>query len=488
MKWRSVFASARSLASLGRAGKLGAALCGLSMAMAAAKEARAGGLYFSDRGVRPMGRAGAFVAGADDLGAVWYNPAGIADAGSAFLVDFTQINFEAQYTRQLLVLDAENNYQRFNSPTVNGSTPILPLPTIAGSYAFGARKEWTIAAAVLAPYVALESFPPTVNGQPSPARYAMGGFSGSLMAIPGVWAAYKPVEELRIGFGVMALVGSFATTVTFNANPQDRLLGAPEQPEFDANAQIEIGPIFAPAVTGGITYVPSKFIRFGVSAQSPMIVSADGTLTMTMPTSSLFDNAHQDGNSIHMRFVLPAIIRAGIEIRPTKDLRVEFAYVRELWSEEQSIDITPHNLSIDGVTGMAPKTIIPPISFPRDFQDSNSFRLGGEYSFIAWGIPLDARAGVAYETSAVPTPYLSLSSLDLANFTMSFGGSLHVGKRWRFDGMWSHVFTQTTYVNPTTAQIPRINPIKGNAPLEPVNGGWYSGGGDLFGVGLNYLF
>ena len=40
-------------------------------------DADAGGFYFSDRGVRPMGRAGAFVAGADDLNATYYNPAGI---------------------------------------------------------------------------------------------------------------------------------------------------------------------------------------------------------------------------------------------------------------------------------------------------------------------------------------------------------------------------------------------------------------------------
>ncbi|HEX4513004.1 MAG TPA: hypothetical protein VH054_05690, partial [Polyangiaceae bacterium] len=49
--------------------------------------AHAGGLYFSDRGVRPLARGGAFVAGADDLGAMWYNPAGLVDAQGTFLAD-----------------------------------------------------------------------------------------------------------------------------------------------------------------------------------------------------------------------------------------------------------------------------------------------------------------------------------------------------------------------------------------------------------------
>src|ERR1700691_3535901 len=52
-----------------------ALLCAVTLSVGAG-EARASGLYFSDRGVRPLGRGGAFVAGADDLGAIWYNPAG----------------------------------------------------------------------------------------------------------------------------------------------------------------------------------------------------------------------------------------------------------------------------------------------------------------------------------------------------------------------------------------------------------------------------
>src|SRR5579859_5314136 len=96
--------------------------------------ARAAGLYFSDRGVRPMGRAGAFVAGADDLGAIWYNPAGLADAGTSFLFDASWLKFDISYTRELIVAVPVGNttaLQKVPSPTVNGSSSFLPLPTIA---------------------------------------------------------------------------------------------------------------------------------------------------------------------------------------------------------------------------------------------------------------------------------------------------------------------------------------------------------------------
>ena len=182
-----------------------AALVGAALAIAtaatSATDAHAGGLYFSDRGVRPMGRAGAFVAGADDLGAIWYNPAGLADAGTTLLVDFAWLHFSSEYTRQLRIVDADNTVRTFESPTVTGTSPFIPFPTLAGSYNFGEHKEWTIAVGVVAPYTAIASYPITVDGQPSPSRYSLGSFDGSALVLLGGWFAYKPIEQLRIGLG-----------------------------------------------------------------------------------------------------------------------------------------------------------------------------------------------------------------------------------------------------------------------------------------------
>ncbi len=458
-----------------------------------AADAGAGGLYFSDRGVRPMGRAGAFVAGADDLGAVWYNPAGLADAGTGVLADFSWLRFGVDYTRTLLVRDADGTMREPTSPTVSGRSPVIPLPTLAWSYNFGDRKEYTIAGGVLAPYVALASYADTVTGangqpQPSPARYTLGSFNGSLLALPGLWAAWKPIEELRFGAGVMALMGTFKSTVTFSASPQDRIIGAPEQPEYDANAQLSVGPIFAPTANAGVTYVPHKQIRFGISGQLPMIISAPATFKVRMPSDVVFDNAKQNGTEAHVRFELPAIFRVGVEVRPVPELRIEATYVREFWTTHHSIDAVPQGMSIDGITGLPPHVAIPTISIPRGFDNSNSYRLGGEYRFVVSGYPMDLRGGISYETSAVPPGYLSLSSLDFDKYVLSIGGGLYVGEHWRFDALYAHLFASSVYVDPHAAQIPRINPIKGNAPFEPVNGGQYSASADLIGLGLQYKF
>src|SRR5262245_51935516 len=64
--------------------------------------ARAGGYYASDLGAVAGARGGAFTARADDLTAVWYNPAGLADGthGWRLLVDAAGFFSKGDYTRQ----------------------------------------------------------------------------------------------------------------------------------------------------------------------------------------------------------------------------------------------------------------------------------------------------------------------------------------------------------------------------------------------------
>jgi long-chain fatty acid transport protein len=348
--------------------------------------------------------------------------------------------------------------------------------------------KWTVAGGVIAPYVALASYAATVNGKPSPARYTMGSYDGSAMAMPGVWVAYQPDPTIKLGLGVMAMAGIFQTTVTFSASPQDRLLGAPEQPEFDAQGLLKVGPFIAPSVTGGAIWSPHPMVRIGLSGQSPSVVSSDATFKVRLPSSAIFDGASQNGERAHVRFGLPAILRAGVEVRPTDDLRIELAYVREFWSVHDAVQVTPHGMSLDNIKGMPAQVKVPAIAMPRGFQDAHSFRAGSEHRFQMWGRPFDLRFGASYETSAVPPAYMSLSSLDFDKVTLSIGGSLRVGERWRLDAVYAHLFASSVYVAPEIAQIPRINPIKGNAPFEPVNGGSYSASADLIGVGVAYSF
>jgi long-chain fatty acid transport protein len=463
--------------------------------MLVASDASAGGLYTADRGVRPLGRGGAFVAGADDLGAIWYNPAGLADAGSSFLVDFSWLNFSAEYTRRTNVVDAGGTVRTVDFPQVKGSTPFLPIPTMAGSFQLGKERPLTAAFGIFAPYTAIASYPLTVDGQPAPSRYSLVSLEGSALVVAGGYVAYKPIEELRIGGGLQTIVGKFQSTVVFSASPADRVIGAPEDPQYDAFSQLDVGPIIAPSANFGMIAAPTKMLRIGVSGQLPVWVNAPASVRVRLPTAAPFDRARQEGEEATVRFRLPPVARAGVEYRTDiseeSRLRIELAYVREFWSLHDSIDIRPENIRLYDVTGFPSPFGVAPISLPRNFQDSNSIRLGSEYSLknLISDYWIDLRAGISYETSAIPPAWVSPLTYDANKLIGSAGGSLHIGGHWRMDAVGSLVLLDGTILDPAEAAVPRVNPVRGNPTrTEAINGGDYSARAIILGVGANYKF
>lgn len=468
--------------------------CGASTALIASG-ANAGGLYTADRGVRPLGRGGAFVAGADDLGAIWYNPAGLADAGTSALVDFSWLNFSSEYTRRTNVTDAGGTVRRVDFPQVKGTTPFLPIPTFAAAYNFGSEKQFTIAGGSFAPYTAVASYPLTVDGKPAPTRYSLVSLEGSALVIAGGYFAYKPIEQFRVGGGVQALVGKFQTTVVFSASPSDRLISAPEDPQYDAFSKLDVGMIVAPSANFGMIAAPFKNLRIGASAQLPFWVNAPAKITVKLPDAAPFDRARQEGSDAQVRFRLPPVIRAGIEYRTDiseeSRLRIEAAFVREFWSVHDSIDVRPDNVKLYDITGFPSPFGVAPISLPRNFQDANSFRLGSEYSLknLIRDYWIDLRAGVSYETSAIPPQWVSPLTYDANKLIGSAGGSVHVNEHWRMDAVASLVLLDGTTVDPSQAKVPRVNPVRGNpTKTEPINGGDYSARAIVLGVGVNYKF
>src|SRR6202012_5472882 len=116
--------------------------------------------------------------------------------------------------------DSAGNPTTVTSPTSEGKTPFIPIPTIAGSYQTP-NGMFTFAGGVYAPYAALSEYPTTVNGQPAGSRYSLVSLDGSLLATVGAYVAVKPIEQIRIGAGFDALVGQLQSNLIFSASPQD---------------------------------------------------------------------------------------------------------------------------------------------------------------------------------------------------------------------------------------------------------------------------
>ena len=443
--------------------------------------------------MRPVGRAGAFVAGADDLGAIAYNPAGLFDAGAQFLLDAGWVNATSEYTRQTIVTQIDpitgevvgRNEQTF--PTVEGSTPFVPIPTLMGS--FQPHKQWVVAFGIWAPYGTLWNFPEEVEGKPAPQRYSLISLDGTALAIASLAAAFAPEKELRLGASIDVLVGTFQSLVVLSGCVPDRFLCAPEQPEWDITSEVKVGPIVAPSGKLGAIWAFHPQWRAGASVSLPFYVRAPATIRTRLPASPVFEKASQDGEDADVAFDLPWSLRLGLETRAASDLRVELGFSYEAWHMHDAITIAPDAVALKGVVGFPETYYIPDVSFTRNFQDIVSFRLGGEYTFKAGDYPIDVRGGVSFETSSIPSDYLTVLTMDSAKATTALGASLHIGKV-RLDAVFAHVFESEVVVAPSDAKIAQVSPVQANPPERPnyVNGGVYNSRTNIVGLGLAYTF
>lgn len=455
--------------------------------------AEAAGLYFPDRGVRPLGRGGAFIAGGDDLGAIAYNIAGIYDAGAAVLIDASWVNFNTEYTREAIVQQVDPNtgepvgkfLQTF--PTVNGSTPFLPIPTLAVS--IQPHPQWVLTLGVWAPYAGLPTYPETVNDKPAPQRYSLLSLEGSALAFIGAGAAFAPNKEWRFGLAAGVLAGTFQSTVVFSGCVPDKFLCATEDPEWDVLAEMKAVPIVAPTGELGAVWIPNPMIRAGLSVQLPVFVRAGATVRTRLPSTPVFEEATQDGEAADIAFDLPWNLRAGVEFRPFENLRIEVGGGFEQWSMHDRIRVSPKGIALKNIAGFPETYYIPAIDLPRKFQDTFSVRAGGEFSYPVGGTQLDFRAGASYESSAVPSEYLHVLTMDSDKVSAALGVSVHLGKV-RLDATYGHIFLLDQHVDPATAKIAQVSPVTANPPESPdyVNGGSYSGRADIVGLGLTYQF
>lgn len=453
--------------------------------------ASAAGLYFGDRGVRPLGRGGAFIAGADDLGAVAYNPAGIVDAGGQVLFDASWVRFGNDYTRRSWVEQRDPNTGEVTAgfersyPTVSGESAVLPLPTIAGS--LRVRDDLVVALAAFAPYATIMSYPETLGGTPAPQRYSLLTLEGSALGVVGAYVGWKAHERVHVGAGLEALVGRFAATTMFSACVPDRFLCAPEQPDWDTLTQLSAGPIVAPTGIVGVKVLATSWLTAGASFHAPTFVRAPATIRSRLPSTVAFSGATQEGEDASIAFDLPWTASVGVQARPLDRLSVEVAGAMQGWSMHDAIRIDPEGVALRGVVGFPDPYRLPEQRIDRGFRDSFSVRAGGEYAIPVGKLVLTTRAGASFESSAVPPDKITVLTVDGPKVTLALGGSVGVG-RWRFDAVYAHVFVGDTDLDPRLARSPLLVPVAANAAPHYVNGGRYRSSGDMLGIGLAYRF
>ncbi|HMG24341.1 MAG TPA: outer membrane protein transport protein [Kofleriaceae bacterium] len=422
---------------------------------APASDARAGGMLLPVRGVRTVERAGALIAGADDADALWLDPAGLAhltgDGEIQLLFDTAFVSQSVDYAR----VDSGGN--RLGS--VSNQQAGMPIPTIAAALGIGDRL--VIAGGIAAPYAGLHRY-----GDDQAQRYASVSLEGSAFVYVTAGAAYKLSDQLRVGVTVMDVVSRLSSRVVLSGCPGQTVC-APEDPDFDALGQVSQTDLVAPSGSLGVQYDAAPIATLGLAFQAPSRVSATGTFKSRLPSSGFFNGARVVGDEADLSFTLPAVVRAGIELHPRPELRIEAALDTELWSMHDEIAITPHDIRIENAAGVGTYTVGKMV-IPRQFKTSFAPAIGAEWH----GPQFTVGAGYSYETAAAAPGYVSVLTVDSAKHLVGIGGG-YEAEGWQIGASAGVVVLSDVQVSLADGKVTQLTPLRDQPSNVVVNAGSY---------------
>lgn len=426
-----------------------------SVVAAVASDAVAGGMLLPVRGVRTVERAGALIAGADDADALWLDPAGLAhlagDGSKQLLFDVAYVYQTVDYAR----IDSGGN----PLAQVSNGQPGQAIPTIAAAFGIGDRL--VLAGGIAAPYAGLHRY-----ASDGSQRYASVSLAGSAFVYVTLGAAYKVSDRLRVGATVIDVFSKVDSQIVLSGCPGQTVC-APEDPEFDALAHDSQTDYIAPSGSIGVQYDAARTATVGLAVQAPSRVSASGTFTARLPSSAFFEGARVVGDQSEMSFTLPAVVRAGLELRPTEQLRIEAAIDIELWSMHDAIDIKPDGVRIENAPGVG-TYVAGELRVPRSYQTSFAPAIGIEWH----GPKVMLGAGYSYETAAAPAGYVSVLTVDSAKHLVGLGGG-YEADGWQIGGSVGYSALADVNVPLADARVPQLTPLRDQPSTVMINAGSY---------------
>lgn len=451
------------------------------LAAGLSRETSAGGLFLAPRAVRPLARGGAFVAGADDVNSLSYNPAGIAEADNSVLFDIGLPIHSSTYTRSV-------HGNGGSLASVEGTGFGIPSPSIGAVHDLGLVEGLRFGLGAFFDYPMLQNWPSNLgDGSPAPQRYAIENFKGSGFGKLALGAAYSIGDLITVGANFQLLMGRFAAQMTVSAC-DGVICTQPENTDYDATMQMVINGFAIPGAHVGVIVKPFSFLRIGLAWETGYHLDNSADLSMRMPTAPMFSNAtvFPETPTATVRMTIPMQLRAGIELRPSQWARVELAFDWEKWSDHDRIDLIPDGVGMNDVL-MLGRYEMQAMTIDRSFHDTWSVRAGTEYAPpIGSDRPLTLRAGIAYEPSAIPDETLTAMTVDLDKLIIGAGAGYALG-RYQLELMYAYVWMRSRTI--TGNQSLQMNPTRPAwARLTAVGNGEYSSRAHIVGAGISYRF
>ena len=401
--------------------------------------ASSSGFYTPDIGAKTVGRGAAWIAGVDDLTALYLNPAGLSQVkGTNLTVINNFMTLRTRYKRSPI------------EPAVHNKNPMDVIQFFGISSDFGLRRL-TFGIGLYGPYGVAESY-----NEKGPQRYESTDIQRvQVYYVAGVgWA---PLRWLRVG--VTGGVGEFQEKDTYAFSPF-----GDGDPRYDILAKVNIHQIGNMAFGFGIKLGPFAGFEIGASYEPETDLRLEGDVEARLPdlyAAIVGFKVYTD--TIVVTCTLPQTARLGVRQQITERLDLEADVVWTGWSvlEAQKVDLKKEELMED-------------MEIPIRWRDTWSFRLGGEYVLYR---SLAVRAGGWYDQAATRPVTLRPGAVEMDRWAACAG----VGYTWKgitLDFGYTHIWYEEEEVT-------------GDDLIEQEMGdarGKYWASSDLFVVGMNLNF
>ncbi|MCP4606102.1 MAG: hypothetical protein GY847_37255 [Proteobacteria bacterium] len=452
--------------------------------------ASAGGIFIPDLGTVALGRGGAFVAKADDLTAMHYNPAGLSKSkgvnvllGASLFdgnVDFLRMGtdqaadyllIEPQPDESLLIqidnpgVDWSNaDSQLYEAPPFKSVSQETPIAVTAASLIVNWGDPFSIeglsfAIGLLTP----SANPKSKYPNDGPQRYSVREMN-NMVLYPCMGVSFAFNRYIQIGAVFLSGMASVKKDFASRLQPAPRVTVLAdgtfitddyhnEDAGGDANFHISVKDWFMPTGTIGILSNPFDWLEIGATVKLPVHMEAKGTVDFTAPETDL-SNAQliKDGVTVKQHF--PWIISAGVRyIHRLFDVEADFVW--ENWATYKEMG-SDNRSSVDLYGSGLPKDELdmPDLNIPKNWKDTYSVRLGGDVQ--VWPENITVRLGGYYQSDAHQDNHDTFS-VDFPN-AQQFGTGL--GLTWHaFDfidisGAYLHAFQKQVLVKEGIVQQP----------------------------------
>lgn len=416
------------------------------------------GFHIFEQGAKASGRACAFVAGADDASALYYNPAAMAwlDGGeislgsSLVLLGDTTLDSQMDLTGSPLFTGGRFEMES-NSVHVPHGFAVKGAGDGRVAYGIG----------VFAPFGLITEWGPGFDGRFSARKSEL----ESYVINPNV--AFRASDKWAFGFG-LDMIRLELKHFSRNLPPTET---TPIEGLFDLRGEgDEVGWNLA------LSYRNEGW-RFGASYRSGFEVEVEGEATVAYPLlmpgqpQGPFAPDEPPTQRLVQRargtIDLPETWAVGIAYTGLPAWELEFDIHKINWSSFEELPIV-----LDYGLEVAPGVLVQEIVAEEDWLDTTSFRFGASREL---GETSELRFGIYWEDRAIPTRTLRPSVPDAERTGLTFGWGWSPMEGVTVDGYWMHI--ETAGVETTLQEFMADNSVIAGAYETTI---------DLFGVTVSF--